>query len=89
MMPTVKYQERHIKSDPVNIHKLLLAGAILVAGSDTPELGSFIGWSLHRELSLLVSYGLSTWDALAAATTNAGDLLGLDFGKNPERKEVW
>jgi adenine deaminase len=77
---TVEYQKRHTKSDPINIKKLYQNGAILVTGSDTPERGTFIGWSLHREMYLLVSYGLSPWDALAAATINAGELLGLKFG---------
>jgi imidazolonepropionase-like amidohydrolase len=77
---TAEHQKRHAKTDHDNIKKLLKAGAILVAGSDTPERGTFIGWSLHRELILLVFMGLTTWEALAAATINAGDMIGKKYG---------
>jgi hypothetical protein len=77
------YQEKHTIPDPVSIQKLLQAGVKLVAGSDTIELGTFIGWSLHREMALFVAYGLSPWEALATATINAGEMLDRNFGIEP------
>lgn len=45
--------------------------------------GVIQGYSLHRELVLLVEAGLSTWDTLGAATTRAGEFLGRRFGVEP------
>jgi cytosine/adenosine deaminase-related metal-dependent hydrolase len=55
----------------------------IVAGSDTGNLGTFQGFSLHRELVVLNQWGLSPWQALAAATTHAYELLGLNMGFTP------
>ena len=79
----IAYQKRHTISDSINTKKLLRGGVKLVAGSDTIELGTFIGWSLHREMALFVEYGLTEWESLATATINAGDMLGYDFGIEP------
>lgn len=45
------------------------AGIPILAGTDAPAPGSWNGASLHGELELLVSAGLSPSDALAAATS--------------------
>jgi hypothetical protein len=55
----------------------------MFAGTDTVEHGTIPGWSMHRELALLVEYGLPPWEALAAATINAGDFMGHDWGIEP------
>src|SRR5262249_42246565 len=60
---TMRWLGRH-KVDEENVAKLHRAGVKILAGSDTIELGTFIGWSLHRELKLLVNAGLTPWDAL-------------------------
>jgi imidazolonepropionase-like amidohydrolase len=73
---------RHAQ-DASNVLKLLRGGVTLLAGTDVVEHGMFIGWSLHRELKLLVQAGLSPFDALAAATTRAGELLGRNYGIAP------
>jgi imidazolonepropionase-like amidohydrolase len=52
------------------------AGGQVLAGSDSPNQLLPPGASLHRELRLLVGAGLSTKDALLAATRDAGRLLG-------------
>ena len=53
------------------LHK---AGVPLVAGSDSPVIpGLFPGASLHEDMRLLVNAGLSPYDAIAAATRNAGE----------------
>jgi len=41
------------------------------------------GYSVHRELIKFVRSGMSTWQALAASTTNAGKFLGKNYGVNP------
>jgi imidazolonepropionase-like amidohydrolase len=56
---------------------LAKAGAPVLAGSDTPNPYVVPGYSLHEELRLLVRAGLSTAQALAAATTNAARFLGV------------
>jgi imidazolonepropionase-like amidohydrolase len=70
-------------NDATSVAKLRAAGVKIVTGTDTVELGILPGWSMHRELALLVEYGLSTWEALAAATTTAGDFMGHDWGIEP------
>ena len=67
-------------NDAYSVGKLRSAGVRILAGTDTVELGIIPGWSMHRELALLVEYGLSPWEALAAATINAGDFMGHDWG---------
>jgi imidazolonepropionase-like amidohydrolase len=44
------------------------AGGIVLAGTDCPNVAIVSGYSIHRELELLVRAGLSTTDALLAAT---------------------
>ena len=54
------------------------AGGRIVTGTDAPNQLLVPGYSEHRELELLVGAGLSTRDALRAATRNAAVLLGVD-----------
>ncbi|MEJ2086627.1 MAG: amidohydrolase family protein, partial [Acidobacteriota bacterium] len=51
-------------------------GGILVAGSDAGNPTMYPGDGLHRELELRVAAGLSTDDALIAATRSAAAVLG-------------
>lgn len=46
------------------------AGVLMMAGTDAPDPYVFPGFSLHDELGLLVKSGLSTTQALQAATFN-------------------
>lgn len=59
------------------------AGIPIMAGTDAGNPGVFQGFSLHRELVLLVQAGLSPWEALAAATTVPGQFLGAPYGLQP------
>ncbi|MDX1396604.1 MAG: amidohydrolase family protein [Gemmatimonadota bacterium] len=63
-----------------SVGRLHEAGVPMLTGTDAGNWGIFQGWSVHRELIRLVEAGLSPWDALAAATTTAGDFLGRDYG---------
>jgi len=78
--PTCQWQREGRKYYGVSLHRLLSAGVRIVAGSDTGNLGTFQGFSLHRELYVLNQWGLSRWDALASGTTHAYELLGLNMG---------
>jgi imidazolonepropionase-like amidohydrolase len=51
-----------------------------LASTDAGNVGVFQGYSVHRELVLLVESGLSPFEALAASTTNAGRFFGRDWG---------
>ncbi len=59
------------------------AGVTILTGTDSGNWATIQGYSEHRELMLLVEAGLSPWDALAGATTRAGEFLGRSFGVNP------
>ncbi len=56
-----------------NIAALRDAGITILAGSDSPNPGTWFGVSLHRELELLVQSGLSPQEALIAATSAPAD----------------
>jgi imidazolonepropionase-like amidohydrolase len=62
------------------VRTLAAAGVPMVTGTDVGNPGVFQGYSVHRELRLLVEAGLSPWDALAATTIQAGRLLGRKWG---------
>jgi imidazolonepropionase-like amidohydrolase len=78
--PTCKWQREGRNYYGISLQRLLSAGVRIVAGSDTGNLGTFQGFSLHRELYVLNRWGLSKWEALAAGTTHAYELLGLNMG---------
>lgn len=52
-----------------SVRRLHAAGVDILAGSDAPNPGTAHGASLHHELELLVRAGLTTSEALAAATS--------------------
>ncbi|HYV96357.1 MAG TPA: amidohydrolase family protein [Gemmatimonadaceae bacterium] len=52
------------------------AGVRLLIGTDAMNTGVVPGWSAHDELEDLVAAGLSPFDALRAATSNAAEFLG-------------
>jgi imidazolonepropionase-like amidohydrolase len=55
------------------------AGVRIIAGTDGPGLGTLVpGYGLHHELQLLVESGLSSLQALRAATLIAAEALGKD-----------
>jgi imidazolonepropionase-like amidohydrolase len=58
------------------IRMLIKKGGLITTGTDTPVPYIYPGASLHRELELLVSAGLTPMQAIMAATKNAAELLG-------------
>ena len=77
---TIHWQMEDRENDFSALRQLAKAGVTLLAGSDVGNLGTFQGYSLHREIKLMQDAGLSTWDALASATTRAADFLGRPHG---------
>lgn len=62
---------------------LAAAGVPMLAGTDGGNFGVFQGYSVHRELELLVGAGLSSWAALRAGTTEAARFLDRRWGVEP------
>jgi imidazolonepropionase-like amidohydrolase len=56
------------------------AGVTLLTGSDAGNLGVFQGYSVHREMALMVQAGLSSWQALRAGTVAPARFLGKRAG---------
>ena len=61
-----------------NVRRLHGAGIPLLAGTDAPNPGTASGLSMHGELRLLRRAGLSSAEALAAATSVPAAVFGLD-----------
>jgi imidazolonepropionase-like amidohydrolase len=66
----------HFTSSQQFIARFAAAGGRIAAGTDTPTPGVVPGFSLHRELELLVQAGLSPMNAIQAATGAAAEALG-------------
>lgn len=66
-----------------NVKAVAAAGGKILLGTDAGNWGTIQGYSVHRELIIMVEAGLTPWQALATATTNAGDFLGRRFGVRP------
>jgi hypothetical protein len=54
---------------------LQAAGVILTTGVDATVEGMIPGYHIHREIELLVESGLTPYEALGAATRNAGQIV--------------
>ena len=63
-----------------SLKKLADAGARVVLGADTGVQDHIQGFMEHRELELIVEAGLSTGDAIVAATSAPAQVLGIDTG---------
>jgi imidazolonepropionase-like amidohydrolase len=76
----MEFQRTMRTSNAAAIKTLAAAGVPMATGTDGGNPAVFQGYSVHRELRLLVEAGLAPWDALAATTINAGKLLGRKWG---------
>jgi imidazolonepropionase-like amidohydrolase len=52
------------------------AGGVVLAGTDCPNVAIVSGYSIHRELELLVQAGLSPMDAIVSSTRLPAERLG-------------
>lgn len=77
-----KMQGNRISDMEFSIKKILKAGTRIkfVTGTDSGNIGTFHGYTLHRELELMVNFGFSEWEALKASTIIAGEFLDQKFG---------
>ncbi len=73
-------QRANSAGDLEAVVRLAAAGVPMLTGTDAGNPAVFQGYSVHRELALLVAAGLSPWEALAASTTTAGRFLGRRWG---------
>ncbi|MEL6853376.1 MAG: CIA30 family protein [Bacteroidota bacterium] len=70
------YQKATRKVAADIIQRMHKAGVPLLTGTDSGNPGVFQGYSVHREMALLHEFGLTPWEALAAATTRSAHFLG-------------
>jgi imidazolonepropionase-like amidohydrolase len=77
-----EYRKKHYEMRSRIVKEMHDAGVNILAGTDTGSPFSLPGFSLHDELQALVDAGLSTIEALKAATLNPAKFLGKenDFG---------
>ncbi|WP_181918273.1 MULTISPECIES: amidohydrolase family protein [unclassified Wenzhouxiangella] len=68
--------QRYVELRRRLIRELHEAGALILAGADSPQILSIPGDAIHHELAIYVEAGLSPAEALATATTNVADYLG-------------
>ncbi|HVZ65139.1 MAG TPA: amidohydrolase family protein [Lacunisphaera sp.] len=80
---TLRWQSDDLSNDTKTFQKFQAQGISMLAGSDTCNLGTFQGYSLHREIWLMQHAGYSPWEALAAGTTSADAFLGRPAGIHP------
>ena len=73
--PNLEYVERHLPALRENLRKLKAAGAPIGLGTD---MWAYPGLSVSVEMDLYVRAGLTTADALRAATQGAARSIGLD-----------
>lgn len=66
---TVELRRRMLKA-------LRDAGAPIALGTDSPQLFSVPGFSMHREMQAMREAGLSPWDILASGTRNVARYYG-------------
>ena len=71
------HHERVFQNALDAVRLLSQAGVPILAGTDAPNPGTAHGASIHRELELLVSAGLTPAQALAAATSVPARIFGL------------
>lgn len=62
------------------IRRLHEAGGLILLGSDAPQVFNVPGFSLHRELELMVLSGMTPYAALQTGTTAPAGFFGLDAG---------
>ncbi|MDE0360537.1 MAG: amidohydrolase family protein [Rhodospirillaceae bacterium] len=76
--PVIELRRRLIK-------ELYDAGVPVLLGTDSPQVFSVPGFSIHREMQVMVESGLTPYQVLHAGTAAVADFLGAeDFGRIAE-----
>jgi imidazolonepropionase-like amidohydrolase len=55
-------------------------GVRILLGTDSPQIFSVPGFSIHREMALYVEIGMTPFEVLSSGTRVVGDYFGADFG---------
>lgn len=79
----LKWQQEGAATSINNVGRAYRAGVKIVTGTDVANLGVFHGYSVHREMDLFKTAGMKEWDILKAATIEAADFLGKNYGLDP------
>lgn len=66
--PSAARRARYVAVRNRLVRAIVDSGGQVMAGSDAPGGLMGYGWTMHRELEMLVAAGLTPWQALAAAT---------------------
>ena len=74
---TEAWWQRQFENDRKLTGEMNRAAVRLLAGSDSLDRYDFVGTSLHRELQMLVSAGLTPIEALQTATLNPAEFLAI------------
>jgi imidazolonepropionase-like amidohydrolase len=69
--------KRDAAQGPVTVRQMREGGVRFLAGSDGPDPMLVPGFSLHREMELLVECGFTPLEALQTATLNPSQFLGM------------
>jgi imidazolonepropionase-like amidohydrolase len=83
--------ERIAQSDPESLRQLAelrrrilsalhQGGVRILLGTDSPQIFSVPGFSIHREMELYVSLGMTPFEVLSSGTRVVGDYFGENFG---------
>lgn len=81
---TVESARAHAEARRQMLNSFHEADVIILAGTDAPQLFNVQGFSLHRELHLLVEAGLTPFEALGAATRGPAQYVEGVLEKNSE-----
>lgn len=76
--PSAARRARYVAVRNRLVRAIVDSGGHVMAGSDAPGGLMGYGWTLHRELEMLVAAGLSPFEALAAATIVPARWLGAE-----------
>ncbi len=74
---TAAWWQRQFENDRKLTGEMHSAGVRLLAGSDSLDRYNFVGTSIHLELQMLVSAGLTPVEALRTATLNPAEFLAI------------
>lgn len=75
---TEKDREAFLEARKQLLKGLHDAGAGILLGSDAPQVFNVPGFSLHREMALMVAAGMTPYEVLLTGTVNVARYFGLD-----------
>jgi imidazolonepropionase-like amidohydrolase len=69
----VELARLHAENRNRTLKALSDGGATILMGTDSPQMFSVPGFSLHREMQAMVDAGMSTYEVLVSGTSNVGE----------------